>query len=115
LEEVAAAAAQTHSPPAADQETEMEVQPQSPPPTTDQSVPATEVADHSVAAAAPAPEMVVPDAASVWCPGCAREPASVRLVPVKHDCLCLPCRSNPFFRPGCVFCDAPAVEDSGED
>jgi hypothetical protein len=50
LEEVAAAAAQTHSQPAADQATKMEVQPQSPPP-TDQSVPATEVADHSVAAA----------------------------------------------------------------
>jgi hypothetical protein len=95
------------SPPAADQPAEMEVQqPPAPPPSpTDQSVPAAEVADHPMGEAAPAPEMVVPTAASVSCLGCGREPALVRLVPVKHDCLGLTCRSNPSGSPRCVFCD----------
>ncbi|KAM0917239.1 hypothetical protein ACQ4PT_009664 [Festuca glaucescens] len=79
---------------------EAEVQP---PPPTDHPA-AAEVADRSVAAAAPSPEMVVPAAESVSCFGCGSEPA-LRLVPVEHVCFCQPCRSNPSRWSYCAFCD----------
>jgi hypothetical protein len=86
---------------------------QPPPPPTGHPA-AAEVADQYVAAAAPAPEMVVPAAESVMCFGCQREPA-LRLVPVEHACFCPPCRSNPSRWTYCAFCDGPSVEDSGEE
>ncbi|CAM0883766.1 unnamed protein product [Alopecurus aequalis] len=74
-----------------------------PPPPVDQPA-AADVADQSVPAAAPAPEMGVP-AAEPLCLGCRREPALERLVPVKHACLGLTCRSYPAGGPRCEVCD----------
>ncbi|CAM0883765.1 unnamed protein product [Alopecurus aequalis] len=68
---------------------------------------AAEVADHSVPAAAPAPEMVVPAAEPVRCFGCGLNPASLLLIPVEHACLCLPCRLDPSGKFRCEFCDGP--------
>nr|XP_051226438.1 uncharacterized protein LOC127344250 [Lolium perenne] len=82
---------------------EAKVQP--PPPPADHPA-AAEVADRSVAEAAPSPEMVVPAAESVSCFGCGREPV-LRLVPVEHVCFCQPCRSNPSRWSYCAFCDGP--------